>query len=178
MSFTTRNPVKIPIKRNHLFYGEQDFKFEEDIFKTYLEQDINQTLIYYEVDLEKTNLDKVYSESKKNGIVFKTPIEFHCLYNIDEPETKPYDNSKNMGINIKPGKLTFEVMNITLSEHNINPKIGDYIGVVIDVDKIVFYQIESDFKVNYDNLHTLYGYKPISRSYTCSWVDPNQFDGK
>ena len=60
-----------------------------------MEQDVNQTVVLYEVDLTKTNLDAVYNESKSNAIVFKTPIELHVIYELSEGELASYDKSKN-----------------------------------------------------------------------------------
>ena len=54
-----------------------------EIGSNYLEQDVNQTIVLYEVDLTKTNLDAVYNEAKSNSIVFKTPVELHVIYEIE-----------------------------------------------------------------------------------------------
>ena len=53
---------KNPINRNNLFYSEEDFQFEKEIAKDYLEQDLNTTVILFEVDLENTNVDESIEE--------------------------------------------------------------------------------------------------------------------
>ena len=97
IEFNTNKTKKVPINRNNLFYSEKDFQYEMEIGRNYLEQDVNQTIVLYEVDLTKTNLDAVYSESKSNAIVFKTPIELHVIYELSEGELASYDKSKNLG---------------------------------------------------------------------------------
>ena len=51
LQFNTNNVKRVPISRNNLFYSESDFQYEMEIGKNYLEQDMNQTIILYEVDL-------------------------------------------------------------------------------------------------------------------------------
>ena len=55
LQFNTNNIKRVPISRNNLFYSESDFQYEMEIGKNYLEQDMNQTIILYEVDLQNEN---------------------------------------------------------------------------------------------------------------------------
>ena len=95
MEFNTNNIRKTPINRNNLFFSDESFIFEEELASNYITQDMNQTIVLFEVDLEKTNLNQLYYESKKDGIVFKTPVELHVVYEIEEPDLKAYDSNKN-----------------------------------------------------------------------------------
>ena len=81
LQFNTNKVKRVPINRNNLFYDENSFQYEMMIAKNYIEQDLNQTLVLFEVDLNKTNLNNEYKEAKSNGVVFKTPVEIHCMYN-------------------------------------------------------------------------------------------------
>ena len=68
LQFDNRTALrKVPIKRNTKFFSGEDFDLELNFAKEYIEQDANQTVILYRVDLEKTNLDAVYNESKAYG---------------------------------------------------------------------------------------------------------------
>ena len=82
IQFNTNKIRRNPISRNNLFYSEADFQYEMEIGKNYLEQDMNQTIILYEVDLQKTNRDSIYGETKPNQIIFKAPVELHVVYEI------------------------------------------------------------------------------------------------
>lgn len=176
IQFNTSGTRKVPITRNNLFYSEKDFQYEMEIGRDYLEQDVNQTVVLYEVDLAKTNLDAVYNESKSNQIVFKTPVELHVLYNIEKSELSSYDKSKNLGIYIKGGKLTFGIYQFTLDELQAEIKVGDYIGVQVTPTHMEFYTVVDDGRNNFDNQHTVFGYKNSWRSITCAYVDPNEFN--
>lgn len=177
IEFNIQKTNKVPINRNNLFYSEKDFQYEMEIGKNYLEQDVNQTVILYEVDLNKTNLDAIYSESKSDSIIFKPPVELHVLYNIEPGELSSYDKSKNLGVYIKSGKLTFGVYQSTLDELNAEIKVGDYIGVQVTPTHMEFYTVVNDGRNNYDNSHSVFGYQPAWRSITCAYVDPNEFNG-
>lgn len=177
LEFNVNKTNKVPINRNNLFYSEKDFLFEMEIGKTYLEQDVNQTIILYEVDLTKTNLDAVYSESKSDSIVFKPPVELHVLYNVEPGELSSYDKTKNLGTYIKSGKLTFGVYQATLDELGAEIKVGDYIGIQVTPTHMEFYTVVNDGRNNFDNAHSVFGYKPAWRSISCAYVNPNEFNG-
>ena len=177
IEFNIQKTNKVPINRNNLFYSEKDFQYEMEIGKNYLEQDVNQTVILYEVDLNKTNLDAIYSESKSDSIIFKPPVEVHVLYNVEPGELSSYDKSKNLGTYIKSGKLTFGVYQSTLDELGAEIKVGDYIGVQVTPTHMEFYTVVNDGRNNYDNSHSVFGYKPAWRSVSCAYVNPNEFNG-
>lgn len=177
IEFNIQKTNKVPINRNNLFYSEKDFQYEMEIGKNYLEQDVNQTVILYEVDLNKTNLDAIYSESKSDSIIFKPPVELHVLYNVEPGELSSYDKSKNLGTYIKSGKLTFGVYQSTLDELGAEIKVGDYIGVQVTPAHMEFYTVVNDGRNNYDNSHSVFGYKPAWRSVSCAYVNPNEFNG-
>ena len=176
---TVRQERKIPINRNNMFYSEQDYLFEMEIGKNYLEEDVNQTVILYQVDLEKTNLDVLYSESKKDSVVFKPPVELHCLYTIEEPTLESYEKNKNLGTYVKSGKLKFGVFQATLDELDCEIKVGDYVGVVVSDSHIEYYTVTNDGRNNFNNARTTYGYKSAYRSIEAAPVSSeNEFNGK
>ena len=177
IEFNIQKTNKVPINRNNLFYSEKDYQYEMENGKNYLEQDVNQTVILYEVDLNKTNLDAIYSESKSDSIIFKPPVEVHVLYNVEPGELSSYDKSKNLGTYIKSGKLTFGVYQSTLDELGAEIKVGDYIGVQVTPTHMEFYTVVNDGRNNYDNSHSVFGYKPAWRSVSCAYVNPNEFNG-
>ncbi len=178
LQFNTTNIKRVPINRNNLFYSEDSFQFEMEIGKNYMEQDVNQTVILYEVDLEKTNLNTTYQEAEKDQIIFKTPVELHVLYTIEAPELHSYDKSKNLGTYIKSGKLKFGVYQATLDEEGVDIKIGDYVGVQVTPEHMEFYTVIDDGRNNFDNAHMVYGYKAAWRSVVCVPINPNEFQGK
>lgn len=168
---------KNPINRNNLFYSEEDFQFEKEIAKDYLEQDLNTTVILFEVDLENTNVDDLYHEAIKDGIRYKPPVEIHVRFLMNESELKTYDKQKNLGTYLQTGNLSFGVMEDTLKEMDCDIKRGDYIGVQVTNEKMEFFEVVNDGKINYNNKMTAFGYKPFYREISCSVVDTNQFRG-
>lgn len=178
LTYNNNQIRRVPINRNNLFFSEESYQFDIDLGKNYIEQDTNQTVILYEVDLEKTNLSSVYKESLSNGIVFKTPVELHVLYEIETPTLESYDTSKNLGTYVKNGKLTFGLYQQTLDELGVKIKNGDYIGVQVSQTHMEYYTVVNDGRINYDNEHSIYGYLNPFRSIVCASIDPSEFNGK
>lgn len=86
LQFNTKNIKRVPINRNNMFYSDESFAFDLEIGKNYIEQDMNQTLVLFSVDVSKTNVDNIYGETQTDNVQFKPPVEFHCVYTIEEPE--------------------------------------------------------------------------------------------
>lgn len=169
---------KNPINRNKLFFSDSDFELEIELAKEYLECDMNQTIILFEVELSKTNTNDIYHEATKKNIRFKPPVELTVKYEIMQSEMRSYEKNHNKGIYSKPGTLEFTVLNSTLEEVKRDIKRGDYIGVQITPEEIIYFTVFDDGKVNsYSNVNTLYGVKPFYRLIKCNYVDPAEFEG-
>ena len=167
-----------PINRNQMFFSKADFEFEVEMVRDYLEQDMNQTVVLFEVDLSKTNTDDIYQEASKKNIRFKSPVELTVRYEISDSEMRSYDKNTNKGLYAKPGILTFQVLNATLEEVERDIKRGDYIGVQITPEEMIYFTVFDDGKVaSYANSNTMYGVKPFYRQVKCNYVDPAEFEG-
>lgn len=175
MDFNKNTPRRVPINRNNLFYSEEDFDFEREIGKNYIEQDMNQTVVLYQVDLTKSNADALYGETDAKQVAYKAPVEIHCVYEIEQPELKSYDKSKNLGTYMKTGKLTLGVYQETLDELGVDIKKGDYIGVQISQTHMEYFTVSNDGRNNYDNAHTLFGIEPLFRTIYAYPVDQSEF---
>ena len=73
---------KTPIKRNSFFYDMEQLSFETQLAKEYIENDMGMTVILYRVDVNKTNIDDTYGETRKDSINFLPPIEVPCVYEL------------------------------------------------------------------------------------------------
>lgn len=175
MDFNKNIPRRVPINRNNLFYSEDDFAFEREVGKNYIEQDMNQTVVLYQVDLDKTNPDALYGETQANQVVYKAPVEIHCVYEISEPELKSYDKTKNLGTYMKTGKLTIGVYQETLDELGVDIKKGDYIGVQVSQTHMEYFTVFNDGRNNYDNAHTLFGVEALFRTIEGYQIDKSEF---
>lgn len=167
---------KTPVTRNSKFFSKKDTELQLHYMQEYLEEFANQTIILYQVDLEKTKVDDLYKESKKDAVKFKTPIELPVVYEIYKGEMKSYNSQTMKGIYAKPGKLTFTVLIRTLEENNCDINRGDYIGVQLDTVHREYWVVTDDGRVNsMANQFTLYGTTAQFRTIECAYVDPNEF---
>lgn len=174
----TNNIKKLPIKRNTKFFSGEDFNLEIDFAKEYIEQDANQTVILYRVDLEKTKVNDIYKEAEKDSIRFLTPIELPVIYEINDAEMKAYGTKMQKGIYAQTGKLTFSVLISTLDEYDCDISRGDYIGVQIDSTHREYFTVTDDGRVASNaNKYSMYGTKPFARKIECASVDLGEFNG-
>lgn len=175
VTFNENKTRKVPITRNSLFYDEKSYMYEVDMGKQYVEMDMGQTVVLYQVDTNNLQSDSVYGETNPSNIAYKTPVEIPCVYEIEDPELKSYDKSKNLGTYMKTGKLKIGVYQATLDELGVDISKGDYIGIQVTEEHMEFFCVNNDGKNNYDNNHTMFGVKPFYRSITANPVDKSEF---
>lgn len=174
----TNGKTKVPIKRNNKFFGAEDFDLEVGFATEYLEQDANQTVILYQVDLSKTKVNDIYKEAEKNAVRYKTPIEIPVIYEVTDAELKSYDSKGQKGIYAQTGKLTFSVLLSTLEEYQCDISRGDYIGIQITSDHREYFTVTDDGRVGMTaNKFTMYGTRPYARTIQCASVDISEFNG-
>lgn len=169
--------LNIPSK-NNMFYSEDDFIFETELVEGYIEEDLNQSVVLYEVDRKKTNINDVYKEAAKGNIRYKPPKEIPCMYEIKDSEIKSFDNKSSNGVYAQDGNLVLYVLVKTLEKYGADIKRGDYIGVQIDTNRMKYYTVINDGKVNSSNMHLIGAYRPAWRTVECTLVsDISEFNG-
>lgn len=169
---------KVPVKRNNKFFGKDDFEVELMFAKEYMEEDANQSIILYRIDLVKTKVNDIYNEADKESIRFLPPIELPVVYEISDAEMKAYETRKQKGLYSQNGKLTFSVLISTLEEYHCDISRGDYIGVQIDPIHRIYYTVTDDGRVSSTaNKFTMYGTVPYARTIQCAAVDTVEFEG-
>lgn len=170
--------TKIPITRLNMWYDSNDFDLDMDFAKEFLENDANFKVILFQVDRVNTQMDDVYGESDPDDVRFLPPVEIIVSgLKIDPAEVKNYGNSNATLSYMDRGNLSFSVVTSTLTEKNVDIKRGDFIGYSTSEDSLQYYSVINDGRVNTDNQHTRFGYKPYYRSIVCVTVDKNQFKG-
>lgn len=174
----TNGKKQVPVKRNNKFFGEEDFNLMVGYATEYLEEHANQTVILYRVDYEKTKVNELYHEAKKDAVRFLTPIELPVIYEVEDSELKSYNNKLQTGIYAQAGKLVFSVLLSSLEKNNCDISRGDYIGVQIDPEHREYYTVIDDGRVGAtSNKFTIFGTKPYARTITCASVDLGEFNG-
>lgn len=169
--------ISTPINRNNLFYSDEDYELETDIIMGYLEEDTNQTVVVYEVDRKNTNMNEIYQESKSN-IRFKAPREIPCLYEIKDSELKTYDFKTSNGVYVVDGNLTVYTIDKILTKYKCDIKKGDYIGVLVNTNRMIYFSVVNDGKVNTSNSMIVGAYKTPWRIITAAPVTLEEFNGK
>lgn len=169
---------KSKITRNTMFYSDKDFEFESQIGIDYISQDMNQTVLVFQVDRTKTSTLDIYGESiDETSISYKDPVEINVIFLLEDASNKSYDKSQGLARYLLTGNLNFYVYEKTLSDNKIDIIFGDYIGLQVTPDQMEYFEVTNDGRINFDNAHTMYGSKSFYRTIKCSSVDKNVFNG-
>ena len=171
----SENKRKIPIKRINKWFDEEDYKFEVEMGREAIEGDGNFTVILYRVDRETTQSDDIYNEAKASEINFLPPTELYVLPIISEAENKTY-NKGSLRYQ-EGGNLTFIIYIDHLAEQGVDVTVGDYIGYPIDETETIFFSVSNAGEINYDNKHTIMGYKSVYRVIECVIANEDEFKG-
>lgn len=165
-----------PITRINKFFSEEDFNLEISMGREAIEGDGNFTLILYKVDRKTTEYDSLYGEATTDGIRFFPPVELKVIPIIEEAENKAYN--KDGGVRyLQDGILKFGIYDKQLTELKTTISYGDYIGYPVSENEIRFFSVVNDGVKNFDNSHTIMGYKGAFRTVECAPVDENEFRG-
>lgn len=165
-----------PITRINKWFSGEDFQLEVSMGREALEGDGNFTVILYRVDRQTTEYDDLYGEATTDGIRFLPPIELKVTPIIAEPENKAYNKDGGMRY-LQDGQLKFVIFDAQLTELKCNIAYGDYIGYPVSENVVRFFSVVNDGSKNFDNEHTIMGYKAASRTIECAPVDENEFRG-
>ncbi len=165
-----------PITRINKFFSEEDYNLEISMGREGLEGDGNFTLILYKVDRQLTESDNVYGEASKGGIRYHPPIELKVVPIIADPENKTYNPNGTLKY-LQDGTLIFGIYEAQLTELKTTIDNGDYIGYPVTETEIRYFSVTNNGIKNFDNRHTIMGYKGYSRTVYCAPVDPSEFDG-
>ena len=165
-----------PITRINKFFSGEDFDLEISMGREAIEGDGNFTIILYKVDRQLTEYDSVYGEATKDGIRFHPPIELKVIPILDEPENKTYNNNGSLRY-LQDGNFTFGIYDSQLKDLNTQINYGDYIGYPVTETEIRYYSVVNDGIKNFDNKHTIMGYKGAFRTIKCAPVDNTEFRG-
>jgi hypothetical protein len=174
---TMDNKKITPITRINKFFSEEDFGLEISMGREAIEGDGNFTLILYKVDRQLTEYDSIYGEATKDGIKFLPPIELKVIPMLGDPLNNTYNKTGGTLRNLQDGPLTFGIYDAQLTELKTTISFGDYIGYPVTENTIRYYSVVDDGTKNYDNKHTIMGYKGAFRTVKCAPIDNTEFRG-
>jgi hypothetical protein len=170
------NKKVTPITRVNKWFSEDDFNLEIEMGREAIEGDGNFTLILYRVDRQLTESDDLYGEASANGIRYFPPIELKVIPIMDEPENKAYNSNGGLRY-LQDGQLTFGIYDAQLKELDTEISYGDYIGYPVTETEIRYFSVVNDGVKNYDNKHTIMGYKGAFRTIVCATIEDSEFQG-
>lgn len=170
------NKKVTPITRVNKWFSEDDFNLEIEMGREAIEGDGNFTLILYRVDRQLTESDDLYGEASADGIRYFPPVELKVIPIMDEAENKAYNSNGGLRY-LQDGQLTFGIYDAQLKELDTDISYGDYIGYPVTETEIRYFSVVNDGVKNYDNKHTIMGYKGAFRTIICATIENSEFQG-
>jgi hypothetical protein len=141
-----------------------------------IEGDGNFTVVLFNVDRNISEFNDVYGEANVNGIRFLPPHELKVIPILSEAENQSYNKDGGLRY-LQDGNLVFGIYDQQLKELMTDINYGDYIGYPVSEIETRYFSVVNDGKKNFDNRHTIVGYKGAFRTITCASVDENEFKG-
>jgi hypothetical protein len=166
---------KLPITRLGKFFSQEDFDINIQMGQEYLHGDLNMKFVLYRVDRTKTDTDSIYAEVGKDEIKFFPPIEVNGLVQIAEAKNSSYKNG--LVRYLEPGNLTIKIYLSHLDDLNVKIIYGDFVGYAESEEKVRFYQVIDDGRIQADGKHKMFGYKPHYLTIVCAPVQESEFRG-
>lgn len=170
-----KNKRITPINRENMFFSEEDFNLEISMGREAIEGQ-NFVVIFYRVNRELTESDNIYGEASKDGIRFYPPLELKVVPIMAETDNKAYNKNGTLRY-LQDGNLTFAIYDAQLLELKTNISYGDYIGYQVNETEIRYFSVVDDGSKNYDNKHTIMGYKGVYSTVVCAPIDSSEFAG-
>jgi len=166
---------KVPIKRINKFFSGRDYELEIQMGREAMEGDGNFTVILYRVDRENSQTNDLYNEASADELNYLPPVELYVVPMIDQAVNQTY--SKGYLRNLEDGNLKFVVYVDHLVERDVEIIVGDYIGYPIDETEMIYFSVFNAGEKNYDNKHTIMGYKGAYRIIECAFANEDEFNG-
>lgn len=170
----SNNKRQVPIKRINKFFSFNDWDLEIEMGREAMEGDGNFIVILYRVDRNTTQSDDLYNEASASEINFLPPVEIYVIPMLNEPENKTY--SKGHLRYLEDGNFKFILYAEQLRELDVDILIGDYVGYPIDETEIIYFSVVNAGEKNYDNKHTIMGYKGAYRIIECTIANEDEFN--
>ena len=170
------NNRKIPNNRVNKFFSGEDYRIDIEMGREGIEGDNNFTVVLYKVDREMTTTDDVYGEAGPDEIRYLPPVELIVMPTFEEAENKTYNSNGSLQY-LETGNLSFSIYDAQLEELETDIEKGDYIGYAVEPTEIIYFNVGNDGRKNWDNKHTILGFKGAYRTVLCAPVDENEFRG-
>ena len=168
-------PKRTKINRLNKFFSDREFELEIGFGREAIELDGNFVVILYRVDRVNTSSDAVYNEASIDEIKYLPPVELSVAPILNEAENKAYNSGAGSLRYLQDGQLTFSIYDAQLTQLGVDISYGDYIGYPVTETEIRYFSVVNDGRKNYDNKHTIMGYKGSYRTVVCASVDGNEF---
>jgi hypothetical protein len=135
--------------------------FDLDIFygRNYLKTDNVQFIILHRVNINQTEVHKLYGQAKTKDKKFFPPVKISVMVNVEDGKQEYYGPNPGGITRDDTGNIRFGVYLKELEELQTEINRGDYIEYNMSGEKRRFYEVDSANNVTDETKKTIGGFK-------------------
>jgi hypothetical protein len=135
--------------------------FDLDIFygRNYLMTDNPQFVILHRVNLNQTEVNKLYGQAKTKDKKFLSPVRLSVMVDVEDGKQEYYGPNPGGVTRDDTGNLRFGVYLAELEEKHTEINRGDFVEYNMSGEKRRFYEVDSANNVTDETKKTIGGFK-------------------
>lgn len=146
------------IKRNS-YLSEKELVFYTNIGKDFVENNLGQTVYYYKVNREASDVDTLYGETSGEELILENPIQIQGVIDFEEATQKSYNENNTLQY-MESGNMIAGFYIEHLKECDVEFCLGDFIAYRFSEELTKFYQISQDGRSIENNKYMFGGRRP------------------
>ena len=162
-----------PINRIGKYFSEEEYQFQLEMGREYMEATTPSYITLYQVDLQKSQVDDIYGEAEPEEVSFKNPVDIPAIVKLAKPESKTYNQNGTLYYE-EFGNLTASILLDHLKELNVEINFGDYISYRVTEQKVIYFQVSKPANKHFENENTFGGYKAFYKTIFAVPVEMNE----
>lgn len=145
--------------RYGLFMTQNSFDLDVFYGRNYLKTDNVQTVVIHRVNLNQTEVHKLYGQAKPKDKKFLTPVRISVMVDVEDGKQEYYGPNPGGITRDDTGTIRFGVYLAELEEKKLEINRGDYIEYNLSGEKRRFYEVDSANNVTDETKKTIGGFK-------------------
>jgi hypothetical protein len=145
--------------RYGLFMTQNSFDLDIMYGRNYLQTDNVQTVIIHRVNINQTEVHKLYGQAKTKDKKFLPPVRLSVMVDVEDGKQEFYGGGIGGIARDDTGNIRFGVYLKELEEKQVEVNRGDYVEYNMSGEKRRFYEIASANNVTDETKKTIGGFK-------------------
>jgi hypothetical protein len=146
-------------QRYGLFMTQNSFDLDIMYGRNYLQTDNVQTVIIHRININQTEVHKLYGQAKTKDKKFLPPVKLSVMVDVEDGKQEFYGPNPGGIVRDDTGSIRFGVYLKELEEKQVEVNRGDFIEYNMSGEKRRFYEVSSANNVTDETKKTIGGFK-------------------